>query len=332
MPTPEPIWTLGGLAESAAELFRKRGFENARLEADLLLGEALGLERIQLYTKFDMPVDSERRGSFRALVKRRLGFEPLAYILGRRDFLDSTFEVGPGVLIPRPETEELVLWADEYLNGRQSLGDAESPSSSAPLRFLELGVGSGCILISLLLRHPSARGLGIDIEASALTIADRNGQLLEVSDRARWLRGDLFAPLGEASVSTADDDGSANEGFDIIVSNPPYIERHEAAELMPDVRDFEPRAALFSPQDSLFFHRAILDGAAAYLRPQGAVFLELGAEGGAALEEHAARQGIWGSYGVKKDLSGRERMFAATREDFSAEFARHFVPRSASKE
>ncbi|MCA9320743.1 MAG: peptide chain release factor N(5)-glutamine methyltransferase [Planctomycetes bacterium] len=287
-------WTVTELATTTAGLFRDRGIENARLDADLLLAEVLGWARIDLYTRFDMPVEDDDRARYREFVRRRLRREPLAYILGRRAFLDHDFLVGPGVLIPRPETEDLVLTADRLLEGRP------------PARILEIGVGSGCILLSLLARRADASGVGIDLSTEALEWARKNRSAMGLDERAQLEPGDLFA------CRALEAGGEAS--FDLIVSNPPYITEAERDDLMPDVRDFEPAAALFDRDPSgLGFHRRILEEGRAYLKPDGAFVFELPGRGGDDLVRHLASTQPALQPSVRQDLAGLDRVFVASR-------------------
>ncbi|MEZ6195254.1 MAG: peptide chain release factor N(5)-glutamine methyltransferase [Planctomycetota bacterium] len=305
----DELWTVGKLAEAGAEVLTRRGIEGARLDADLLLAEALGLRRIELYTRYDMPVDEADRVRFREYVKRRAGREPVAYILGRREFWEHSFRVRPGVLVPRPETELLV-----ELGGAALAARAEG---AAPPLVVDLGVGSGCVVISLLKLVPEARAIGVDLSPEALAVAAENAAELGVADRLELRRADFLAGLG------ADERGRV----DLLVSNPPYIARDEAADLPPDVRDHEPEMALFSPSDPLHFHRLALAAHRDWLATDGCLLLEMGVGGGTALEADAAGRFPGGTTGCVRDLAGRERVFVAGAASLPSAITERFVVR-----
>lgn len=247
----------------------------------------LGVERIEVYTRHDMPVDEPMRDEYRALLRRRMAHEPVAYLLGKREFLDHAFAVGPGVLVPRPETEEVVEAALE------ALGDREAP------RILDLGTGSGCILLSILSRLETATGVGIDASDDALSWARKNAAALGLSDRADLRSGDLFAGFGEADT------------FDLIISNPPYVREGDRDGLMPDVRDHEPGEALFVPGDGLDFYRRILADCGPHLAPNAVVALELPGYSGEEVADVARTALPGASVEVREDLSGKERILIA---------------------
>lgn len=231
--------------------FRQKGIESAKLEAQLLLGHALGCRRTELYTRWNELVAEEQRSRFRELIKRRLDGCPVQYLLGEREFFLLTVEVTPAVLIPRPETELLVT---ETLARIKPLG--------AP-RVLDIGTGSGCIALALAHQHKTAVIVASDISAEALEIARRNAVRHGLAQRVRFVEGDLLASL-------------AGEQFDVIVSNPPYIATGELADLAPEVRDFEPRLALDGGADGFAIYDRLIPSSAAQLAPGGTLLLEIG--------------------------------------------------------
>ncbi len=297
----ETQWNVGKLAQSGAEVLGKRGFDSPRLESDLLLAEVLGLERLELFTRFDMPVDDESRGAFRALIKRRLANEPIAYILGKRDFLDLTFSVGPGVLIPRPETEHVVHASQTFLDG-----------VSHP-RFLEVGVGSGCITLSLLHHNPHATALALDISEAALACTLKNAEALGLADRLTCLQSDVFKGISE--------DSPWLKSLDLIVSNPPYIRQDEKESLAKDVRDYEPGEALFCPEDGLAFHRMILRKGPAFLKDSGGIVLELACGTGKQLLQFAQTTWSAARHQVLPDYSGLDRVSCHTKSAWPEGFS-----------
>jgi release factor glutamine methyltransferase len=239
------------------EHFTKGGVAAPRLEAEVLLAHAAGCKRIELYTRFDEPAEEGVRARFRELVRERGKGCPVAYLVGRKEFFSLEFEVTRDVLIPRPETETLVMACLE----------AARPEAS----ILDVGTGSGILAVTLArqLRHSSVTA--IDVSPSALEVAKRNAARHGVAERIRFLQGDLLEPLQEG------------ERFDIIVSNPPYISSARLAELEPSVRDFEPRLALDGGPDGLEVLGKIARAARGRLRPAGRLLLEFGVGQGQAM-------------------------------------------------
>jgi len=246
-------WTLQQLLTWCTDDFRKRGIPSPRLDAELLVGHALGVDRVRLYLDFERPLTPEERASIRALVERRRRREPVAYIIGERAFYGRMFAVGPGVLVPRPDSETLIERALELL------------PKDAPQRVLDVGTGSGCLGLTLAAERPLAEVTLVDVSEDALHVAQQNAQRLGVADRVTALRSDLFtnvtAPAG---------------GFDLIVSNPPYIPTADLAGLMPDVIQHEPRLALDGGRDGLDLVRTLIGGARQRLRAGGALLIEIG--------------------------------------------------------
>jgi len=232
-------WTRGYLAE--------KGVENSRLEAEWLLCEALGLDRVGLYVNFDKPLSDSELSACRALVARRARREPLQYILGSQDFYGLDFEVIPGVLIPRHDTETLVEEAVK-----------RCPAGAT---ILDIGVGSGCIAVALAKSRPDAQINGVDFSPKALELAQRNADRHGVT--VTLLQGSLFEPF-------------VGRKFDLIVSNPPYIPTADLAGLQPEVRDYEPREALDGGADGLDYYRCIIPAAPGFLVHDGWLLLEVG--------------------------------------------------------
>lgn len=277
--------TVKQLLGAAAAKLRDAGVEGPRSEAEILLAHALGVDRSWLYAHDDAEVDAD----VAPLVARRCKREPLAYIVGERGFFGLTFAVTPSVLVPRPETELLVELALERLVGVPS-----------PL-VVDAGVGSGAILLSLLRRLPTARGIGVDISPAALEVARSNAAALAVDDRAEFVNGDLLSTLARRC--------------DAIVSNPPYVRRDELPTLSPEVRH-EPTVALDGGCDGLDCYRRLLPQArrllaANALLPDGAgrsfCAVEIGATQAAAVSEIARRCGF-ARADVHRDLAGLDRV------------------------
>lgn len=245
-------WTIRSLMEWTEQHFQQKGIESPRLETQLLLSHALGCKKTALYTRWDEPVDEERRGRFRELIKRRLDGSPIQHLIGYREFFLLDIEVSPDVLIPRPETELLVTEALNRIKGYAAPG------------VLDIGTGSGCIAVSVAHRSPAARVTAIDISPKALDVAKRNARRHGVAERIRFFEGDLFAPLSDA------------DRFDLIVSNPPYVSASEFENLPRHVRDFEPRLALEAGPQGFDVHDRLIPAAGRFLEPGGWLLLEIG--------------------------------------------------------
>jgi release factor glutamine methyltransferase len=279
-------WTVRRLLEWTEDFLRKKGFESPRLEAQILLAHALGCKKIDLYVRHDEEPTEDRRTAFRETIKKRAEGMPVAYLVGHREFYSLEFAVTPAVLIPRPETETLVMEA------LRRLKPLESP------RVLDLGTGSGAIAVAIARQHKTARITAVDVSSPALAVAIGNAQRHGVADRITFLEGDLFAPV-------------AGQTFDLIVSNPPYIADAEFAALDVGVREFEPRAALAGGPDGLDFFRRIAADVQTYLSPGGAILVEIGATQEAAVRDlFAARLDPDTSV---KDSAGRPRVVTAKR-------------------
>ncbi len=245
-------WTIQRILEWTTGFLRQKGIESPRVEAELLLAHARKCPRIRLYTDFNSILPDTERAIMRELVQRRAKREPLAYIIGSREFYGRSFEVGPAVLIPRPETETLVDVCLELL------------PQSVPVRLIEVGVGSGCVSISLALQRPNASLAASDISDTALEIARRNAQKHGVADRLQLASGSALQPFL-----------TEPQQWDAIVSNPPYIRDDEKDSLAPEIREHEPAHALFAGSDGLAVVRLILEHAASLLKPGGFIALEL---------------------------------------------------------
>jgi release factor glutamine methyltransferase len=279
-------WTVRRLLEWTEDFLRKKGFESPRLEAQILLAHALGCKKIDLYVRHEDEPAEDRRAAFREMIKKRSEGMPVAYLVGHREFYSLEFAVSPAVLIPRPETETLVMEALRRLK-----------SMEAP-RVLDLGTGSGAIAIAIAKQHKTARVTAVDISTAALAVAASNAERHGVADRITYLEGDLFSPV-------------TGQTFDLVVSNPPYIADAEFAALDVGVRDFEPRTALAGGPDGLDVYRRIAADVANVLAPGGVVVVEIGATQEVAVRELFAHHlDIGPSF---KDPAGRPRVLTANR-------------------
>jgi release factor glutamine methyltransferase len=266
--------------------FGGRGIESARLDAECLLAEALGSDRLRLYLEFDKPVEAAERARFRELVRRRADERvPVAQILGRKEFWSLALRVTKDVLVPRPETETLVAAALERL-----------PEREGDYRVLDLGTGSGAVALALAHERPQARVLATDVCAAALAVARANAQELGLAGRVRFAQGDLFEP-------------TAGERFDLVVSNPPYVAEGDAASLAPEL-GHEPARALFAGPDGLAVLRPLVDQAPGHLAPGGALALELAPDQAPAVARACAEAGLT-DVRVTHDLARRPRVVSA---------------------
>lgn len=283
------VWTIRRIVKWITDDLAPRGIGSPRLDAELIVAEALGVDRVKLYLDLERPLSPTELATIRGLVARRRKREPMAYLRGRREFYGREMNVSPAVLVPRSETETLV-----------ELALAAMPADRE-LRVLDLCTGSGCIGVTLLAERPLARAVLTDLSAEALEIARRNADKHVVAERARFALGDLFAAL-EAAEPT----------FDVITANPPYIAESERAALEPDVRDFEPGLALFAPDQGLAVVRRIARDAARGLVPGGVLFVEIGMTQGAATAEIFRAAGLV-DVRVHADLGGRDRVVEGRR-------------------
>lgn len=284
-------WTIRRLIQTTAEYLESKGSPSARLDTELLLSRALDTDRVQLYLRMDQPLLPAELDAFRELVRRRATHEPVAYILGRREFYGVSLEVSPAVLIPRPETEVLV---DAVLE--------ELPEDSQA-RVLDIGTGSGAIALAVLKERPQVSAIATDVSTEALALAKKNAEALRLSGRIEFREGSLLEPL------------ESGERFEIVASNPPYITEAEMAGLMPDVRDFEPRGALTPGGDGLALVRQIVEGAGPFVKPGGLLLVEIGATQGEAAYALAEAAGAWQDIEVRRDLAGLDRTLIARRRD-----------------
>ncbi|MDR2611497.1 MAG: peptide chain release factor N(5)-glutamine methyltransferase [Deltaproteobacteria bacterium] len=273
-----------------------KGIASPRLEAELLLGRALGLSRIGLSVSPARELTAEEVDGYRELVRRRAGHEPAAYILGEREFYSLPFKVTPCTLIPRPETEHLVDEAVLFVRGLTA--PRPGPAAAPAAALCDVGTGCGAIAAALARNLPQASVEASDVSPGALACARENLAALGLADRVNLVEGDLLdAPF-------------RSHLFDAVCANLPYIPSSMIAGLPPDVRDYEPRSALDGGPDGLALHRRLLPQAAGRLRPGGAVFLECQPDQFPALEAAARACGL-SPRPPALDYSGRERIFSA---------------------
>ena len=274
-------WSVLKLLQWSEEFFTKKDVDSPRLTAQLLLGHVLKLDKVKLYMNFDRPMEPSELAEYKALVSRRAAGEPVAYILGQREFYGRTFQVDARVLVPRPETERLV---DAVL---------ESVSKDAPRKILDLCTGSCCIAATLAAERPQAKVWASDLSPDALAVAKANVETLGLAGRVTLLQGDLFAPLKGLA-------------FDVIVSNPPYIADSVLATLSREVKR-EPKMALVSGPRGMDHLERIARGAGEFLEPGGLLALEIGDDQGVLVQDLLKQCGF-SQVRVERDWSQHDRV------------------------
>jgi release factor glutamine methyltransferase len=274
------VRTLGEVLRLSTAHLERHGSPTARLDAELLLGHALGLGRVELYTGFERPLSEAELSDCRELIARRAKREPVAYILGRWGFRGLDLDVDPRVLVPRPETELVVDRCLALLDG------VAGPD------VLDLGTGSGAIALALASELPEAQVSGCDVSEDALDVARGNGERLGIG--VEWIRSDLFS-------------GLQGRRFRLVVSNPPYVAEAELAGLDPEVRDWEPRGATVAGATGLEVIERIAAEARIALDPGGALVLEIGAGQAGAVAALLEGAGL-ADVGCQRDHAGIERI------------------------
>lgn len=272
-------WTLLKLLRWATEFFTGKGIDNPRLDAELLLAHVLGLDRVGLYMNYDRPLDAEELNKLRPLVKRRGQREPLQYLLGSTEFWSLEFKVSPAVLIPRADTEILV---EEALSKVDESG-----------LLLDVGTGSGAIVVSLAKELEQWQCEGIDLSTEALAIAQENVDGNQVTDRVELFQADL--------------NQLPQKKYNLIVSNPPYIAQDEWETLMPEVRDHEPQMALIAEREGLACYQSLLDQASDHLLTGGWLLVEIGYQQAEAVQQLFIDAGFADVY-LREDYAGQPRV------------------------
>jgi release factor glutamine methyltransferase len=289
-------WSIQGLLKVTADYLRDKGTEAPRLCAEVLLAHQLNATRIDLYLSFDKPLSEPELEGYRSLIRRRLQGEPIQYITGRQEFWSLEFEVGQGVLIPRPESELLVEQSLSLLKGRV-IHDPQGPS------ILDLGTGCGALIIALAREIQEASLFAGDISSDALAYAGRNARKLVRDGRIRFFQGDLFCPLKEEHCL-----------FDLIATNPPYVATEDMDTLMPEVRRHEPRIALDGGREGLDCIRRVILEAPAFLKPGGWVLVEMDPEQTESALALMDRSGRFEEEHRIRDYSHRYRVVAGRRK------------------
>ncbi len=281
-------WTVMTVLSASTDHLRKHGSASPRLDAELLLARVLGVTRLRLYLMHDMPMETAQRDVHREFIRRRAKGEPVAYLLGEREFHGHTFSVDRRVLVPRPETEFLVDAGVEAIDRLLAARPFDT------LTVLDLCTGSGCVALSVKLARPQVSVTAVDVSRDALVVARENEEALSAAGGVEWIEGDL-------------DRAVVGRTFDIVLSNPPYVTDLEFDELPVDVRQHEPEVALRSGTDALSFHRRILAACRDGLwRPGGRIALEMGNPAGAI--DMAALTLPLGRIDVRRDYAGCARV------------------------
>lgn len=319
-------WTVKSLLAWTTSFFKKKGIDSPRLEAEILLAYAMNCSRVDLFVRHNDAPSEEEKALYRDYVKRRGAGEPVAYLVGSKEFFTLDLRVDRNVLVPRPETEELATAAIEFARksvnryGKkgvdpEAVDDEETEESESKpsanevdakeWKICDVGVGSGCIAISIAKELPNSRVTAIDISEGALGVAKANAEAHGVDERIEFLLGDLLSPIPSGL--------SEEDRFDIIVSNPPYVSESEYAELEPTVRDYEPKLALVGGPTGAELPLRLLDQAPERLRAGGRLLMELSPTTVNIVAEKARQDSRWTDVVVVRDLARLERFVFATK-------------------
>jgi release factor glutamine methyltransferase len=306
-PQAAPLVVRSALREAFAQL-RAAGVPSHTLAGELLLLHVLGRDRAWMYAHPEEEISAPETERFFKLVSRRAAGEPTQHLTGKQEFWGLEFEVTPDVLIPRPETEHVIEVALDRLALRERRAGRPRKTDGAGLRIADIGTGSGCIAIALAKELPGAAFVATDISSAALAIAQRNATRHGVARRVRFIECNLLENVFDSPLATP----HSPLLFDVIVSNPPYVGRREAATLMREVREHEPGIALYGGEEGYELYADLIAEAATHLKPGGILVLELGHNSLPAVQP-LLDLSIWTSTGVTNDLAGIPRVLAAER-------------------
>ena len=290
---PNEVWTVGRLLGWPTDYLQKHGSESPRLDAEVLLAEALGCQRIELYTAFETVPHDHARTAFRQLVRRRAEGTPVAYLVGRREFYSLSFRVTPDVLIPRPETELLVMTLLELARKRPP---------GTPLTICDMGTGCGNIAVSAAKHLPGARVTAVDVSPAALRVARFNAAQHQVAKQIELVESDLFSAV------------APQRRFDFVLTNPPYVAESEIESLPPDVRQFEPREALVAGKRGTEVIERLIPQAAERLDPGGHLLVEINPALCDAVQSLIEADGRFERGPTVKDLARLPRVVQARRK------------------
>ena len=295
--TEEQPWTVGRLLNWTTDFLREKGADSPRLDAEVLLAHARGCQRIELYTAFEVEASEPLREGFRELVRQRAAGTPVAYLVGHREFFSLSFQVTPDVLIPRPESELLVV---------RVLDLAKTQATEKALRIADVGTGSGILAVCCAKHLPTCSVTAIDISSAALKVAQANAEQHGVADRIEFVCSDLFA---QVPVTTE----PASAEYDLILSNPPYVASSEMSDLAVDVRDYEPHLALDGGEQGTEIIERLLPQAVERLRPGGWLLMEIGPSNAAQVEQLVADRNELTPNETITDLAGHPRVVQARK-------------------
>lgn len=312
-------WTIGRLLNWTTDFLKEKGAESPRLDAEVLLAHVRGCKRIELYTSFEQPASEELRAKFRELIKQRAAGKPVAYLVGHREFFSLPFTVTPDVLIPRPETELIVVRAIDIAKPQPRVNDPPeqtetdaapqapapklTPPPAKPIAIADVGAGSGIVAVTLAKHLPNAKVTMIDVSPAALKVAQGNAERTKVSDRIEAIESDLFAAV------------PADRKFDLIVSNPPYITSDEMKQLAVDVRRYEPTLALDGGPEGTTVIERLIPQAAERLRPGGWLLMEISPTIAGRVEQLLEADARLQREPTQKDIAGLARVVQARRKE-----------------
>ena len=302
--TQTETWTVGRLLTWTTDYLRKKGSDSARLDAEVLLAHARQCQRIELYTAFDQEPDEPVKASFREMVVRRAEGTPVAYLVGHKEFYSLDFRVNPDCLIPRPETEHLVVAAIDAAKVIAKSPSSESGTSTRPLMIADVCTGSGCIAVAIAKHLHNAQVFASDISDAALAVAQHNATQHSLDSRIQFFLGDLLDAIPPADTV---------ERFDLIVSNPPYISQTEYEQLSKGVREYEPKLALLSGTTGLEISERLISQATARIAAGGFMILETSPMLAKQLTDVFDRNQGWEIQPTIKDLQGHARIVVARR-------------------
>lgn len=278
--------------QKSEKFLKSRGIDQSRLDAEVLLSDLLEMERIKLYVNFDYPLTEEELSEYRNRIQKRGKRIPVAYITGHKEFMSLDFQVNESVLLPRPETELLVEEVLEWCEKK----DLEAPN------IVDVGTGSGAIMVSLGYNLKNAKILGIDIKKEILEVARENIQKYQLGEKLKVIKGDLLKPLIKMEKTNVD----------VVVSNPPYIKEKDMESLPAEVKK-EPEEALNGGKQGLNLYRKLIPEAYKVLKDRGLLALEIGADQAEALQQLLTGENKWENIEIKKDQSERDRMVFAEK-------------------
>ncbi len=289
----DPQWTILKILQWTTSFFKSHAIDSPRLTAEILLAHILGIRRLDLYLRFDQPLNGQELSLFREVIKRRVGREPVAYITGNREFWGIDFTVTPDVLIPRPETEFLV---------EESLKLIPADAALRRFRVLDVGTGSGAVIIALAVNRPGHLYFASDISQNSISVASANASQNRVKENIAFLVGALFSAVNPDS-ETSDD-----QKFDLIISNPPYIPSADIAGLAPEVGRYEPLQALDGGADGLDIIKKMIHDAPDVLKKHGFLMIEIGYDQKDRVAQIVCDDGRYTDLVFIRDYSGHDRV------------------------